>query len=239
MDSHERGRRMQIYLGATEPCPYLEGRTARNAFIDPEAPLSPTLYGRLLALGLRRSGGIVYRPMCPGCNACESLRIPVDVFRPRRRHRRCLRAGEHLAAHVLPGDYHDEHYELFRRYVDARHPGGGMSTIGPADYAGFAFAPWCDTELMELRDGDRLVAVAITDRTPDALSAVYTFFDPAYGHLGPGTLAILRQIRRAQGLGRPWLYLGYWIAEAPTMCYKSGFTPHERFGPDGDWHRHE
>lgn len=114
-----------------------------------------------------------------------------------------------------------------------------MADTDEAAYRRFLFADWCDTELIELHDGDHRVAVAVTDRVPDALSAVYTFFNPAYSFASPGTVAILLQLERAAALGLDWLYLGYWIAQAPTMRYKSEFTPHERFEPDGQWYRIE
>ncbi|MCS4503214.1 Aspartate/glutamate leucyltransferase [wastewater metagenome] len=232
-------RRLAAYLTGEEPCPYLPDRQARTAFLDPEAAMSPALYGQLLAMGLRRSGAYVYRPLCPGCSACESLRIPVAAFRPRRRQRRARRAAAGWRVEVSPAHYDPAHYALFRRYIDSRHPEGGMADTDEAAYRRFLFADWCDTELIELHDGDHRVAVAVTDRVPDALSAVYTFFNPAYSFASPGTVAILLQLERAAALGLDWLYLGYWIAQAPTMRYKSEFTPHERFEPDGQWYRIE
>jgi len=68
--------------------PYLPGRTALSAFVDPALDLSPAIFGRLLEQGFRRSGPHVYRPMCPDCTACRAVRIPVEAFRRRRSQRR-------------------------------------------------------------------------------------------------------------------------------------------------------
>jgi arginine-tRNA-protein transferase len=105
-----------------------------------------------------------------------------------------------------------------------------------ADYAQFLFAPWCHTELVELRLDGRLLAVAVTDCVPDGLSAVYTFFDPDVGTRSPGTLAILAQIDLARRRGLDWVYLGYWIGGCRKMRYKADYRPIELL-VDGTWQR--
>jgi len=80
-----------------------------------------------------------------------------------------------------------------------------------------------------------LLAVAVTDVTPQGLSAVYTFFDPDQAHRGLGTFAILQQIAWAQREQLPHLYLGYWIRDHRKMDYKRRFRPLEAY--DGRrWH---
>ena len=86
-----------------------------------------------------------------------------------------------------------------------------------------------DSFMMELRDGDRLLAVSVLDRVVDGLSAVYTFFEPTEDHRSLGTLAILRQIDLALSAGHDYLYLGYWISDCSKMSYKESFSPLEEF----------
>mgnify|MGYP000538387454 CR=1 FL=1 len=50
-----------------------------------------------------------------------------------------------------------------------------MATASPDAYLEFLTAGWAETRFLELRDGNDLLAVAVTDRQPDSLSAVYTF----------------------------------------------------------------
>jgi arginine-tRNA-protein transferase len=227
-------RTVTLYRSATHPCPYLPAETAASAFVDPALELSPPLYGRLLEHGFRRSGVHVYRPACPGCSACRAVRIPVNDFRPRRSQRRAWRASAAgLALVPRPGEFVGEHYALYARYLAARHPDGGMAGGDAADYRRFAFADWCDTLCVELRLDDRLLAVAVTDRMPDALSAVYTFFDPDESGRSPGVLAILAQIELARRWGLTHLYLGYWIGACPKMAYKGEYRPLEGFGGEG------
>ncbi len=82
-----------------------------------------------------------------------------------------------------------------------------------------------ETRLLELRLGERLIAVAVTDRLPNALSAVYTFFDPAVADRAPGAYAILSQVGLARRLGLQYLYLGYWIQNCRKMAYKDRYRP--------------
>ena len=102
-----------------------------------------------------------------------------------------------------------------------------MANPTPEDYQGFLTRSWCDTEFLELREDSRLLAVAVVDDLGDALSAVYTFYEPDLLERGLGTLAILRLIGETRRRGYDFLYLGYWIAECASMCYKSEFRPHE------------
>ena len=44
-------------------------------------------------------------------------------------------------------------------------------------YREFLLSSWADTTLVEFRLAGHLRAVAVTDRLPDGLSAVYTFCD--------------------------------------------------------------
>lgn len=224
---------IRLFTTGLHECPYFGDRPARLGFVDPRLPLDARRYQALLAHGFRRSGEQVYRPVCPGCSACRSLRIPVARFRPRRRHRRCRRDNAGVALSNAGRTFHTEHYALYQRYVRERHPGGGMDDADPDLYWRFLTAEWCPTEFLELRAGRELLGVAVVDDTGGALSAVYTFYEPTLAQRGLGTLAILLEIEEAWRRGREWLYLGYWIEDCPRMAYKADFRPHEVFTPRG------
>jgi arginine-tRNA-protein transferase len=88
---------------------------------------------------------------------------------------------------------------------------------------------WSEGRFLELREDGRLLAVAVTDVVDNAVSAVYTFFEPDLAERGLGTLAILRQIEWARSTQRAHLYLGYWIAGHRKMDYKRRYRPLEGF----------
>jgi len=236
MNDSAPSTRLRLFGTGVRPCPYLHDRPSQFDFIDPRLTPDPRLYNELLAQGFRRGGEHIYRTACPGCNACQSLRIPVTAFSPRRRHRRCRRDNANVYLNNVGFRYRDEHYALYLRYVQARHPNGGMDDADPDIYWQYLTAGWCRSEFLELREDKQLLGVAVTDDTEGALSAVYTFYEPELEHRGLGTLAILLQIEEARRRAREWLYLGYWIKGTAKMDYKSGFHPHERLTPLG-WER--
>ena len=179
--------------------------------------------------GFRRSGEYVYRPRCSACRACIPARIPVNAFTPTRSQRRTWQRNQDLQITALPAAFSEEHFALYRRYIGARHPGGGMDVADPERYREFLFSAWSDTWCYEFRLGPRLLAVAVVDRLVRGFSAIYTFFDPSYAERGLGTYAVLWEIAEAQRLELAWLYLGYWIEECPKMSYKTRYRPLEIF----------
>lgn len=223
----------RLFLSAEHDCGYLPQRSARNAYLDPGFEMSPERYTWLLAQGFRRSGAHVYRPYCRECTACVPVRVRAAGFVPNRTQKRCLARNGDVTLHIVR-ELGDEHYALYARYLGARHPGGGMDGADRAAFHQFLECDWGTAEFWELRDASgHLLAVAVVDRVPQALSAVYTFFDPDQPTRSLGTLAVLRQIEHAREQRLAFVYLGYWIADSRKMAYKSQFRPLERLAPGG------
>ena len=227
---------LRLFHTAEHACGYWPGRVARDLVLDPRDPRLAQWYPLALGWGFRRSGDIVYRPQCAGCRACVAVRIPVDRFVPDRSQRRCLARNANVELRVCAAERSDEHMALYRRYLAARHAGGGMDGHGATEFDQFLIGGWSSGRFLELREPaahgpGKLLAVAVTDVTEAALSAVYTFYDPDpdVADRGLGTLAILKQLQWAQREHRPHLYLGYWIAGHAKMDYKRRFRPIEGF----------
>lgn len=227
-------QRIQFYLTARYDCSYLPERQARSQVATPTHLIDHRAYSELIRAGFRRSGQFTYRPHCEHCQACVPVRVDVGSFEPNRTQRRCLKRNSELAARFLPLDFRDEHYALYRRYLGNRHAGGGMDRDGPDQYTQFLLSSNVDSVLVEFRDGDELVMVAVVDQVDDGLSAVYTFFDPAREAQSLGVYGVLWQIELAKRLELPYLYLGYWIAESRKMAYKQHYRPLEGL-IDGRW----
>lgn len=235
MTQSPRVHKLSFYATPPHNCSYLPARESITLFADPRYPKTNRLYAALSERGFRRSGEHLYQPYCESCSACVPIRIPIEQFRPRRRHRRTCRQNEDLSLSYKPPRFEQEHYELYCRYLTARHAGGGMDDPSPDSYMNFLTASWADTLFLEMRQGDRLLAVAVSDQMPQALSAVYTFFDPDAARRSLGRYAILQQIELARSSGRRWLYLGYWIEGCRKMRYKTEYQPLEYFYVDDWW----
>jgi arginyl-tRNA--protein-N-Asp/Glu arginylyltransferase len=218
-------KRISLYLGHEHDCSYLPGRMARSVYVDPDTPMNEPLYSALLRQGFRRSGELVYRPHCLRCSACIPVRVPARRFAPDRCQARALKRNADLTVTRKPSAFDEAHYRLFSRYLEARHGQGGMASSTREEYIQFLAASWVDTSFVEFRLGDELLVVAVTDYLQDALSAVYTFFDPDHGNRSLGVHAVLWQIEEARRLDLSWLYLGFWIEECRKMGYKDQYRP--------------
>jgi len=222
-------KHFRFLITPEHPCSYLEEREATTLFVDPQEPMDKQKYTQLAQLGFRRSGEHVYRPHCALCNECKLVRIITTDFRPSRSQKRILRANSSVTFSWQPALYTDEHFALYRKYMQHRHPGSSMDDDDPMHYSHVMSADWCETRLGELREGNRLLAVAITDILENGLSAVYTFFDPEFASRSLGTLSILTQINAACDEQLEYVYLGYWISSCQKMAYKIRFGASEIF----------
>lgn len=218
---------IRLFQTIEHACGYWPERVSRDLIIDPADPHLAGVYPQAMAMGFRRSGGHVYRPHCQGCRACISVRIPVARFEPNRAQRRCLARNGDLELRIVAPRRTTENFALYRRYLDSRHRGGGMDDPTPENFDQFLSCAWSPTQFMEFRLRGQLVALAVTDVVPDALSAVYTFYDPVLADRGLGTYAILRQVQRAREDRRSHVYLGFWLDGHPKMAYKRAFRPLE------------
>lgn len=225
---------IKLFQTLEHRCGYYSDRLSRNLVLDPVDPELPRLYGAALERGFRRAGGHVYRPYCRLCQDCIACRVPVAKFQPRRSQRRTQRDNADLRIEIEPAHASLAHFDLYRRYLSGRHAGGGMDDPGFDDFERFLLCGWSDTRFINFREGDKLLACAVTDFSNRGLSAVYTFFDPAEGARSLGSYAILTQISIARREALPHVYLGYWLDGHEKMDYKRSYRPLELL-IDGVW----
>lgn len=217
------------------PCVYLEGRIARLPLRLPVRPLRrPELAVRLSA-GDRRQGLLLYRPRCASCSACEPIRLDITSFRPSRSQRRAHRQGDRfLEVRIGEPTATAEKVDLYNRHKLERGLAVGDDLLDLSTYREFLVETCVETIELEYRLDGRLVAVAISDRATEGLSAVYAFFDPRDSRLSLGTYSIMKQLDLCREWGLRYLYLGLYVEGSPPMEYKTRYRPHER-RIDGRW----
>lgn len=218
----------------THPCSYLPDRpsTTRALWAD---RMPPEVYHGFMDAGFRRSGKLVYQPVCTGCRACVPIRVPVDRFEPSKSQRRAYRRNEDVAVTVGEPTATDEKFDLYRRYVTQWH-GKSAGDESRDGFEEFLYDSPVDTVEFVHRDAQgKLLAVGVCDVSPASLSSVYFYFDPMESKRGLGTFGAVYEIETARRLGIPHYYLGYWINGCGAMEYKASFRPSEFLHPDGAW----
>ncbi|MDY0009688.1 MAG: arginyltransferase [Bdellovibrionales bacterium] len=222
---------LDFYLTAPAPCPYLPAQEEQRLLTFLDTPEKHAAMPALLRAGFRRSQNMLYRPHCPNCNACRSVRLRLHDFTPDAGQRRIGRKNASLhTTHETAQSSPEiaEIFDLFTRYQHSRHADGDMAHMTAADLADMIAEHTGHARMMMMRDSqNNLAAAMLYDALPDGASAVYSFFDPALSAQSPGTAMILQLAEDTRKHGLPYLYLGYWIAASRKMQYKSRFQPLE------------
>ena len=228
---------LAVRLSMRSECPYMDGRTEQRVAVD--ISQNPALYDRMALAGFRRVENWVYKPACPGCNACIPWRVDTINFKMGRNLSRIWRVNDDLARHIAPISPTAEHYNLFRRYVGTRHGDGQMASMNHDEFISMIENSPIESVLIDYRTADgRLIGTVLTDVQNDGLSAVYSFFDPDESKRSLGTYMIMDMIDFAKELGLAWLYLGYYVEDSSKMYYKARFQPASVF-IDGQWQTYE
>jgi len=233
----------RFFVTSPAPCPYLPGRSERKVFTELKGPHADQLNEALGRIGFRRSQTVAYRPSCLDCQACVSVRVPVGEFAPSTTQKRNLKRNSSLVTSECRPWATGEQFDLLRKYLGTRHPGGGMAAMDEIDYADMVEHTPVTSYVVEYREPSdglmpgRLVGACLTDRQGDGLSMIYSFYDPEHEvRSGLGNYIILDHIRRAAEEGLGYVYLGYWVEGSDRMQYKIRYRPIELLGRDG-WRR--
>lgn len=231
---------VRLVVTPTHACTYLPGRTTQNRAIWADT-LPPLLYHQFMDAGFRRSGKVLYQPVCRGCRECRQMRVPVATFTPSKSQRRCWRRNADLRFSIGAPQATDEKFDLYRRYLRDWHgriddEDARDDDAARASFESFLYDSPVETIEFEYRDtSGRLLGIGLCDVCPESLSTVYFYHDPAESRRGVGTYSAMVEIEHARALNIPYYYLGFWVRACGKMAYKSSFGPNEVLGTDGIW----
>ena len=226
------------FLDGPSACVYLPDRPATLEY-EFVCGITAEEYEERMNRGWRKFGRLLFHPICSGCCECRIIRVPVDQFRPDRSQRRALRRNEDLTVKVDRPIVDQERLALWDRYHFARRQSKGWP-FEPvsAEHYDFTYVqnPTPSLEVAAF-DGKDLVAAALLDVTPNAISGIYHYHDPSRMDRSLGKFIMLRCFDVAKALGKRYFYLGYYVSGCAAMAYKASFLPCEILGSDGAWHR--
>jgi arginyl-tRNA--protein-N-Asp/Glu arginylyltransferase len=223
--THELAR----FTSPPRSCSYLPTETASLAY-RVHAGMDEQQFYELLRRGWRRHGAHLFRPRCPVCTQCRSLRVLVDEFEPSRSQRRILQRNQDVQVYIGPASVSPDHVRVYNAYhadMSLRR-GWPHNETTVDDYANsFLIGEWPFAHEMLYYERDELIGVGLVDIVSEAVSSVYFFHAPDWRPRAPGTFSILQELQFCRATGRRFNYLGYWIAGCQSMAYKSNYTPHE------------
>jgi len=223
---------IELTVMPEHPCSYLPDQFARMRVLWAQK-IPPDLDHGFMDAGFRRSGNLIYQPICGSCRRCLPIRIPVETFTPTKSQRRCARRNADLTVTIAAPELSDEKFALYRRYVSQWHK---KDSETPDDLESFLYTSPVETlEFCYRNVQGELLAVGICDVATESLSSVYFYFDPAQARRSLGTFGVLREIEYARRQLIRHYYLGYWIDGCRSMEYKIGFGPNEVLYPDNRW----
>lgn len=220
------------------PCSYLPDRDWSLRY-NIVGELTADEYQTRLESGWRRFGHALFRPACPTCTACQSLRVDVARFQPGSTQKRVVKQNTGVVELTIGEPrVSDEKLALYDRFHTFQAGFKGWPEHGPKsadDYSeGFVDNPfptmeWC------YRVAGRLVGVGYVDLLPASLSAIYFYYDPDERHRSLGVWNVLSVLRFAAERRLPYVYLGLYVAGCRSLEYKANYRPSEVLGPHGLW----
>jgi arginyl-tRNA--protein-N-Asp/Glu arginylyltransferase len=221
-----------LMKGDSHDCPYLPGREATEEFFLAEH-FPSELYHDFMDHGFRRSGRIIYRPICQSCRECRPIRVPTRTFMPNKSQRRVLRKNEDVEIRVRAPKFSKEKFKIYSDYLLMKHD--TLPDESPVNLRDSLYSSPVTTVEFEYRVRGRLVGVGIGDFCSRSLSSVYMFYRPDCSARSLGTFSAIQEILFCQEHSIPYHYLGFCVRECPSMNYKERFRPHEILDRSLNW----
>ncbi|NPA60288.1 MAG: arginyltransferase [Epsilonproteobacteria bacterium] len=182
----------------------------------------------LISRGYRRFGKTYFRPICPSCDECKSIKIDVENFTFSSSQKRVLRKASKIKSYMQTPSMTQTHLDLYKKYhlYMKDKKGWDYHGIDPQRYYD-AFVSGHEDFGYEVLyfDEQKLIGVDLIDILEDGISSIYFYYDPEYSKYSLGKLSLLQQVKIAKTLKKSWIYLGYYVKESPSLSYKAEYKP--------------
>ncbi len=213
-------------------CAYLPGNKVRMNY-KYVSRASKAFATAVIDRGWRRFGKYFFHPICNGCNECKSIRIDATNYRYTKSQKKAIKRNSETTIIVQKPSLTQAHINLYNKYHHHKHHKDGWQhkNISQREYHENFVDGAHDfgKEILYIKD-DKLIGVDLIDVLDDGISSIYFYYDPEYANLSLGTYSLLYQIKLANILELPWIYLGYWVEGCKAFAYKPKFQPQEILG---------
>jgi len=210
-------------------CAYIPGNKVRMNYKYVEKA-SKTFSTAVIARGWRRFGKYFFHPICNGCNECKSIRIDAKNYTYSKSQRKAIRRNKETRIIVQKPTLTKTHIDLYNKYhaFKSKKDNWSHRNISQREYSENFVDGAHDfgKEVLYIID-NKLVGVDLIDILDDGISSIYFYYDPDYARFSLGTYSLLYQIKLANILKLPWIYLGYWVEGCKAFSYKPNFKPQE------------
>lgn len=183
----------------------------------------------LIEHGYRRFGKMYFRPICPMCDECKSIKIDVQNFEFSKSARRILKKAKEFHFHVQRPSVSHEHLKLFEKYhlYMKDKKGWEYTPTNLENYYNSFVSGYNDFgyEVLYFYQ-EKLVAVDLIDILDDGVSSIYFYYDPDFASYSLGKLSLYKQIEYAKKSDKKWIYLGYYVKECNSLSYKAEYKPY-------------
>jgi arginyl-tRNA--protein-N-Asp/Glu arginylyltransferase len=216
-------------LSLPDTCPYLKDEVYRQEYFA-GTELDSWQFQYLLDHRWRRFGTVFFRPVCPSCRKCRSIRVFAPFFTPTKSQKRVLKRNKETRVVFGPLKFREELYSIYEKHSRQKF----AQESSQDEFLRNFFNPGVPSFQSEYFIDGVLAGFGILDIAGQGLSSVYFCYDPKYSDYSLGSFSVMEEIRETAARGLEYYYLGYYIEETPRMAYKGRFHPYELL-VEGAW----
>ncbi|MCC6727447.1 MAG: GNAT family N-acetyltransferase [Saprospiraceae bacterium] len=152
--------------------------------------------------------------------SCVMLRLPIQDFEFKKRHRKLLKHNsQRFKVEVGPFVHNEEKEALWQRYKTTVHQWGNVSQL---EFHLLRGKPATSYRMHELcvYDQGKLVAFSVFDVGEKTLASLEAAYDPDYASYSLGFYTMLLEIQYCQAQGYSHYYPGFLPKDTPMFNYK-------------------